>query len=96
MSNKFSKIPLSPTEKEKKAEEFIGFLDVIKQDGNKKIPVRRLEKEATKTFLLRVPETLFIDLKEIAALTGISVNSICLELLRPNVKKKLRELRDGD
>lgn len=96
MSNKFNKIPLSPTEKEKKAEEFIGFLDVIKQDGSRKTTPRRLEKETTKTFLLRVPETLFIDLKEIAALTGISVNSTCLELLRPNIKKKLRELRDGD
>lgn len=96
MNSKFNKIPLSPTEKEKKAEEFIGFLDVIKQDGSRKTTLRRLEKEATKTFLLRVPETLFIDLKEIAALTGISVNSTCLELLRPNIKKKLRELRDGD
>jgi len=97
MSNdKFRKPPLSPSEKEKKAEAFLGFLDSEETLNKKPVVERKLEKETMKSFPLRVPETLFIDLKEIAALTGISINSICLELLRPCVKKKLRELKESE
>lgn len=93
--NKFNKPPLSPVEKEKKAEEFIGLLDKNKSEEKKEDPSRRLEKEPMKPYPLRIPASLFDDMKEIAALTGISVNAICLELLRPSVKKKLRELKEN-
>jgi predicted HicB family RNase H-like nuclease len=94
---KFKKAPLSPIEKEKKAEEFISFLDTEKVNGESvRSTVRKLEKESVKSFSLRIPSTLFDDLREIAAVTGISINSICLELLRPCVKKKLKELRESE
>lgn len=92
----FNKPPLSPSEKEKKAEAFIGFLDKPSERSPTPNPnsERILKKEQSKSFILRVPESLLLDLKETAALTSISINSICLELLRPGVKKKLRELKD--
>ena len=94
---KFKKAPLSPVEKEKKAEAFIGFLEAEKvTDESVHSIVRKLEKESVKLFSLRIRLTLFDDLREIAAITGISINSICLELLRPCVKKKLKELREPD
>lgn len=96
MSNTFNKPPLSPSEREKKAEAFIGFLDTPTAQQKKPSTERILEKEEMKSFAFRIPESLFIDLKEIAALTGISINAICLELLRPCVKKKLKELKDSE
>lgn len=94
-TSKFNKPPLSPSEKEKKAEAFMGFLEAEIAPTKEVSSERKLEKEVMKAFPLRIPETLFIDLKEIAALTGISINAICLELLRPCVKKKLRELKES-
>ena len=92
--SKFHKPPLSNTEKEKKAEEFLGFLDNKSVNNGKKNLVRNFEKEQISCFTFRVPQTLHDDLKEITALTGISINAICLELLRPHVKRKLKELRN--
>lgn len=93
--NKFKKIPLSQTEKEKKAEEFIGFLDkkIIEEKAR---PLERVwEKEGVKSFPFRIPLSLYDDLREMSALSGISINSICLELLRPNIKRKLKELKEA-
>lgn len=92
----FKKPPLSQVEKEKKAEEFIGFLEKNIQTEINNSGERKLEKEQMKSFPLRIPFTLYDDLREIAALTGISINAICLELLRPCVKKKLKELKESD
>ncbi|AIL13821.1 hypothetical protein IM40_10590 (plasmid) [Candidatus Paracaedimonas acanthamoebae] len=92
--SKFIKPPLSKIEKEKKAEEFLSFVGEVKVEDEKLHTSRRLEKEPTKSYPLRIPTTLFDDLREIGALTGISINAICLELLRPVVKKKLKELKD--
>lgn len=86
MNNKFSKAPLSPKDKERKAEEFIGFLDAPKEQPRKEM----------KPFLLQMPITLFNDLKEISVLTGTSINAICREMLRTNVRKKLQEIKDSD
>jgi len=92
---KFNRPPLSPSEKEKKAEEFIGLLDKNKIEEKSGEITRKLEKEPMKPYPLRIPSSLFDDMKEIAALTGISINAICLELLRPTVKKKLKELKES-
>ena len=93
---KFHKPPLSPLEKEKKAEEFLGFLEnTQKTEESARILERKLEKELMKSFPFRIPTSLYDDLREIAALTGISINAICLELLRPCVKKKLKELKES-
>ena len=89
---KFNKIPLSPLEKEKKAEEFLEFKDFQKVDQNKN--EKKIEKVEMKVFPFRIPLNLFLDLKEINELTGISINSICLELLRPVIKRKLKEIKD--
>jgi hypothetical protein len=94
---KFHKPPLSPIEKEKKAEEFLGFLENTQKNTEKgKVLERKLEKELMKSFPFRIPESLYDDLREIAALTGISINAICLELLRPCVKRKLKELKESE
>jgi hypothetical protein len=90
----FKKPPLSQEEKEKKAENFIGYLDKPATTPKKQNTERVLKRERAKPFVLRAPETMLLDLKEIAALTSISINSICLELLRPEVKKKLKELKE--
>ncbi len=95
MQTKFTKPPLSIEEKEKKAAAFLDFMDKKPAENTKK-PERKMEKEETKNFSFRVPSTLFDDIREISALTGISINSICLELIRPSVKKKLRELKEGE
>ncbi|MBA3284704.1 MAG: hypothetical protein H0U27_06540 [Nitrosopumilus sp.] len=96
MSNsKFNKAPLTLSEKEKKAEEFIGFIDK-KTTSSSNLQNRQLEKELMKTFHLRLPLSLYDDLREITALTGISINSVCLELLRPGIKKKLKEIKDSE
>lgn len=89
---RFNKAPLSNDEKEKRAEEFIGFLESPLSVETRK--EKKLKKEQIKAFALRIPITLFNELKEIADYTNISINSICLELLRPSVKKKLKELQD--
>jgi predicted HicB family RNase H-like nuclease len=95
MQNKFTKPSLSTEDKERKAAAFLDFMDK-KPTENIKAPERKMEKEETKNFSFRVPSSLFDDIREISALTGISINSICLELIRPSVKKKLKELRDGE
>lgn len=89
----FSRPPISITEKEKKAEAFMNLIDdqeIIEKQEKQRI----LLKEKTKAVLIRFPISLMDDLKEISALSGISINAICLELLRPSIKKKLKELED--
>lgn len=87
----FNLPPLSDEEKEKKAE---AFLDLVDSKLNKK-PIRaRFVKEKQKPMMIRFPVSLLEDIREISAITGVSMNSVCLELLRPAVKKRLKELID--
>lgn len=46
-----------------------------------------------RTVNVKLPENLYEDLKEISNLTGISMNAICNELLRPAIKEKLKEIK---
>jgi hypothetical protein len=89
---KFSKPPMSNDEREKKVEAFINLADtsVAKKEITKEIP----KKEKMKPVLLRWPESLWEAIHEIMARTGLSMNAICLELLRPEIKKKLKELKE--
>lgn len=89
--NKFSKPPLTQREKDKKAKDFLKFLDYTNQPTN---TFNRLRKEPTKTLYLRAPESYWTDIQEIMHLTGLSMNAICLELLRPAIKRKLREIKN--
>jgi len=88
--NKFSKPPLTQKEKEKKAKEFLTYTEFL---DNKRDHLKR-EKESTKILYLRAPESYWRDLREITILTGLSMNAVCLELLRPVIKKKLREIKN--
>ena len=89
--SKFSKPPMSNKEKEKKAEAFINFSIEPTKSGH--TSATKLVKEKVKPLYLRVPESLWDDIQEIIARTGLSMNAICLDLLRAEIKKKLKDLR---
>jgi ferritin len=97
MNNKFIKPPLSKIEKEKKAEDFLNFStenDTREKIQEIKSPNERvLKKEDVKALLLRFPLSMAQDIREISALTGISRNAVCIELLRSAVREKLKELK---
>lgn len=87
----FNKPPkYTSDDKEKKAEAFISFMD--KAPPKERERVRAKEKEPVRLTSLRLPISLLEDLKEISNITGLSINSICMEILRPAIKKKLKEL----
>jgi hypothetical protein len=100
MKTKFTKPPLSDSEKEKKAENFLNF-SAKKPDKEKNIEAnstknteeRVLKKEAVKTMLLRLPISMSEDITEVSVLSGISKNAVCMGLLRASLKKKLKELK---
>lgn len=98
---KFAKPPLSQSEKDKKAEDFLNFssnTDSKKEtlEGDQVlVPQKRvLRKEPVKPMAVRFPKSLADDIAEISAITGLSMNAICVELLRPAAKKKLKELKE--
>ena len=84
------KTPLSQAEKDRKEKEFINF----DKGSLDKQETTRSVKEATKTLYLRAPESYWNDIQEIMNLTGLSMNAVCIELLRPAIRKKLRELKE--
>lgn len=93
--SKFSKPPLTHLEKEKKAEEFLNFSEsesvkIREKNVDKRVTV----KEPVKALALRFPVSLSLDIAEISAITGLSMNAICVELLRPAVKNKLKNLKE--
>lgn len=91
--SKFSRPPITDEEREKKAEAFINLSD---DRIDKKVkPLEKPRKEKTKPVYLRAPESLWEDIHEIMAITGLSMNAICLELLRPEIKRKLKELKEN-
>ena len=93
MSNsKFTKPPLTDEEREKKLEAFINLSDT--PTSKKQMQQEKPKKEKTKPVYLRAPESLWDDIHEIMARTGLSMNAICLDLLRPEIKRKLKELRE--
>ena len=75
---KFSKPPLTSVEKERLANKFI----------------KESEREKTRPIYLRGSEALITDIRELMSITGLSMNAICLEILRPAIKKKLREVKE--
>lgn len=101
--SKFTKPPMTDDEREKRAEAFVNLSeapystkkkqDVI-EESIKKPKVRRT-KEKVKPLFLRVPESLCDDIDEMVAITGLTKNAICLQLLRPAVKEKLKELTEN-
>lgn len=58
--------------------------------------INRKEKTSVmsfKTVNVKLPINLYEELKQISDLTGISMNAICNELLRPAIKNKLKEVK---
>ena len=94
--SKFTKPPLSALEKEKKAEEFLNFLPSrqVKNIVEEKTQLRVFKKEEVKALALRFPKSLAEDITEISAITGLSMNAVCVELLRPAAKQKLKDLKE--
>lgn len=94
--NKFTKAPLNKIDKEKKAEDFLNFSDARDSEDFQKEEntLQAIIKESTKRITIRLPISLANDISDIAALTGISVNSVCIELLRVGAKPKLKELKN--
>lgn len=104
MSNrKFSKPPvMTDAEREKKLDAFVSASyeeKIIKKTEpkievtNNTSEVRKTKKDQTKPVLLRLPEPILLDLKEVSAFTGLSLNSVCCELLRIGVKEKIKEIK---
>lgn len=93
-NSSFKKTPLSPEEKLAKEKEFLSFDKVPDHNGNDE-QKKKLEKEPVKSIFIRAPESYKNDLEEIVNITGISMNAVCLELLRPAIKKKLKELKEN-
>jgi predicted DNA binding CopG/RHH family protein len=94
--SKFIKPPLSKIEKERKAENFLNFAkerDLENLQKEQENISETIIKEPTKRITMRLPISLANDISDIAALTGIAVNSVCIELLRAGAKPKLQELK---
>ncbi len=87
---------MTDEEREKKAEAFINLSE--QPTSKKEVSVvdkpDKPKKEKVKPVYLRAPESLWEDIHEIMARTGLSMNAICLELLRPEIKRKLKELKE--
>lgn len=65
----------------------------------KKIPRKYLPhnlpgQEPLKNLHLRVPASFWESLHTIADLSGLSVNAICIDLLRPVIKAKIRQIQE--
>jgi hypothetical protein len=87
----FKKPPLTEEEKLEKEKAFLGYDTIPKQE-----PVRKkgaAKKEPSKVLYIRAPESFWEDLQEIVEATGLTLNAVCLDLIRPAIKKKLMEIR---
>ena len=51
------------------------------------------KKIALKHIHIRAPENYYHELQKIAESSGLSINSLCLELLREGIKTRLKELK---
>jgi predicted HicB family RNase H-like nuclease len=72
------------------------LIKLIEDRGAKTMPTKGKEsdKAQTKSIYIRAPESIYKDVHKIAKITGISINAVCLELLRPAIKARLQELKE--
>jgi di/tricarboxylate transporter len=78
----FSQPPIKQIDKQKLAEKII-------KDG---IPKNEIEAVKKVSIILRIPESLADDITTIKKLTGMTRNSVCIELLKNATKIKLKQL----
>jgi hypothetical protein len=50
------------------------------------------QKEKAYSIYIRAPQSYQQDLEKIKKLTGLSINAICLEILRPGIRNWIKEL----
>ncbi len=50
------------------------------------------EKDKAYSIYIRAPQSYQQDLEKIRKLTGLTINAICLEILRPGLKSWIKEL----
>lgn len=91
-NSKFTRAPLSYMDKEERMDAFIAMPDA--PINNKNTNTVRYKKEKIKPVYLRAPESLWNDIHEIMARTGLSMNAICIDSLRLEMKRKLKEIRE--
>lgn len=88
MSNdKFSKPPLVTSPEQQKK------LDAFLNEPVKRVVKKGPKKKPTKDLFFRVPLSLWEELQELMELTGLPMGALCTELLRPQIKLKLREVK---
>jgi hypothetical protein len=84
----FTKPPLSTKEKEKLEKKFLeGFSQDAQEEQNEEP-----EEIKTKTIIIRAPVSYHKNLLKIRQVTGMTINGVCLELLWPAIKQKLKDL----
>jgi hypothetical protein len=63
--------------------------------GRSKNAKKPLAKDIkTRSLFIRAPAYYYHDIQDIVKMTGLSMNAVCLELLRPAIKAKLKELKE--
>lgn len=77
-----------PPSMDKKVDEFID------QPKQSEISTNKQQKGGTKVLTLRIPETLHRDLQTAVVLSGISMNAIAINLLRPGVRGLIKQLQE--
>jgi hypothetical protein len=85
----FVKPPLSEKEKEKLEKK---FLEGANPEAQEEPMEELLEKLKTKTIIIRAPISYHQNLIKIRKITGMTINAVCLELLWPAIKQKLKDL----
>lgn len=93
-----SDFPMSDTLTDRQLEKKINdWIDSCNKEAVKKSESHTtalIDKTLKKPLLIRVPVTLWEDIQKVTRLTGISMSATCIEILRPAIKNKLKELSD--
>jgi predicted DNA-binding ribbon-helix-helix protein len=55
--------------------------------------MKKEKKVVIKHIHIRAPESYYYELQKIAENSGLSINSLCLELLRDGIKVRLKEMK---
>lgn len=87
---KFGKAPDIDKQKETKLDNFLNLRDNLFTEKSIDAPHK---KEKKKSVYLRAPESIWYEIQEVVALTGLSMNAICMDILRQSIKRKLKELK---
>lgn len=81
---------MTSKERKKKEEDFMNASEVAQKTSLAEKPKKKKQKMIP--MHIRVTEELYNEIHEIMNSTGLTMNAICLEILRPAIKRKLKEL----